>query len=165
MMKKQLFTALLAVFCALWGVNAQQLPDVKVRNQEGDVLQTRSLVDGSTPLIISFWSTTCKPCIKELDAIAEQMEEWLGQAQFRVVAVSVDDARSSSRARSLAAGRGWDEHFILLYDENQDFKRALNVTNTPQVFILDKHGKQVYAHTGYMPGSEAELLEVIEGLE
>lgn len=164
-MKKHYLTALLAAFCAVWSLNAQPLPDVKVRNQEGDIVQTRSLTDDGTPLIISFWSTTCKPCIKELDAIAEQMEEWLGQAQFRVAAVSVDDARSSSRARSLAAGRGWDEHFILLYDENQDFKRALNVTNTPQVFILDKHGKQVYAHTGYMPGSETELLEVIEKLQ
>ncbi len=163
-MKKLCFTALLAV-CGVWGACAQQFPDVKVRNQNGDVVQTRTLVDGRTPLIISFWSTTCKPCIKELDAIAEQMPEWLEQNDFRVAAVSIDDARSSMRARSLAVGRGWDAGFILLYDENQDFKRALNVNNTPQVFVLDKDGKQVYAHTGYMPGGEAELLEVIEGLK
>lgn len=93
------------------------------------------------------------------------MEDWLEEAQFRVAAVSVDDARSASRARSLAVGRGWDAHFTLIYDENQDFKRAMNVTNTPQVFILDKNGKQVYAHTGYMPGGEAELLEVIRKLK
>ena len=59
----------------------------------------------------------------------------------------------------------WDAHFTLIYDENQEFKRAMNVTNTPQVFILDKNGKQVYAHTGYMPGGEAELLEVIRKLK
>lgn len=164
-MKKQCFAALLAVFCALGCVHAQQIPDVKVRNQNGDVVQTRSLADERTPVIVSFWSTTCKPCIKELDAIAEQMEDWLEEAQFRVAAVSVDDARSASRARSLAVGRGWDAHFTLIYDENQDFKRAMNVTNTPQVFILDKNGKQVYAHTGYMPGGEAELLEVIRKLK
>lgn len=70
-MKKQCFAALLAVFCALGCVHAQQIPDVKVRNQNGDVVQTRSLADGRTPVIVSFWSTTCKPCIKELDAIAE----------------------------------------------------------------------------------------------
>ncbi|MFR7709137.1 MAG: TlpA family protein disulfide reductase, partial [Alistipes inops] len=54
---------------------------------------------------------------------------------------------------------------IVLYDKNQDFKRAMNVNMVPHVFVLDGEGKIVYNHTGYTPGSEAELLEVIKGLQ
>ena len=28
------------------------------------------------PIIISFWATWCKPCKKELDAIAENYTDW-----------------------------------------------------------------------------------------
>lgn len=125
----------------------------------------QTLIDGKTPVIISFWSTTCKPCIKELDAISEQMIDWLDEADFRVVAVSVDDSRSISRAKALAASRGWTTDLMVAYDKNQDFKRALNVNVTPHVFIFDKDGKMVYSHTSYLPGGEMELIQKIKTLQ
>ena len=41
----------------------------------------------------------------------------------------------------------------------------MNVTLTPQVFVVDANGKIVYSHTGYTPGSEQELLKTIKGLK
>lgn len=164
-MKKLFYLTILSVLCGIGAASAQQFPNVQVETQDGKMIDTKSLMDGKTPLIVSFWSTTCKPCIKELDAIAEQMPDWLEEANFRVAAVSIDDSRSLSRAKSLAVGRGWKSSLILLYDENQNFKRALNVINTPQVFIFDKTGKMVYSHTGYLPGSEAELIQKIKSLK
>ena len=142
-----------------FSASAQTLPDVKVENQEGKVVSTRDLVDG-TPMIISFWSTTCKPCIAELNAINESLYEWLDEVDMKVVAVSVDDSRTLTRARGMAQGQGWDD-FICLYDKNQDFKRAMNVASTPWVFVVDGEGNIVYSHSGYTPGSEQELFEKI----
>lgn len=164
-MKKIFFLAVTAVLCAFGTVAAQQFPSVQIEDQEGGMVDTRTLIDGKTPVIISFWSTTCKPCIKELDAIVENMPDWLDEADFRVVAVSVDDSRSVARAKSLAAGRGWKSSITLLYDKNQDFKRAMNVNTTPHVFIFDKDGKMVYTHTSYLPGSEEELIDTIISLK
>lgn len=164
-MKKILLLTGLFLSCVAGGVQAQQFTNIQCEGQNSDKIETKTLVDGKTPFIVSFWSTTCKPCIKELDAIYDAMPDWLDEAKFRVVAVSVDDSRSASRARSMAIGHGWKDSFILLYDVNSDFKRALNVTNTPQVFVFDKDGKQVYAHTGYLPGGEAELIKVIKKLQ
>ena len=73
-MKKLLFL-MLAVMVGV-GASAQSLPDVKIENQEGKVISTKSLADG-TPMIISFWSTTCKPCIMELNAINDNLYDWL----------------------------------------------------------------------------------------
>ena len=69
-MKKFMFL-MVALFVGV-NASAQMLPDVKVENQEGKTISIREVVDG-TPMIISFWSTTCKPCIMELNAINESL--------------------------------------------------------------------------------------------
>ncbi len=156
-MKKMLMTLAL-VFVA--SVSMAQVPAINVENGKGEVVNTAKLVDGKTPMIISFWATTCKPCIRELDAINDAYPDWIEEANFRVIAVSTDDNRFASQARALAEGHGWSD-FTVLYDKNQAFMRAMNVTVTPQVFVVDKNGKVVYSHTGYTPGSEQELIETI----
>lgn len=137
------------------------LPDVKVENMEGRQVSVRSLVSGK-PFIISFWGVTCKPCLTELNALNDLMEEWLEEVDFDIVAVSIDDSRFSSRARSMAQGFDWQ--FKAVFDKNQDLKRAMNVTFTPHTFIIDAKGNVVYSHTGYTPGSEQELLEKLKEL-
>lgn len=143
---------------------AAQLPAVKLENRKGETVVTSSLVDGKTPMIISFWAVTCKPCIRELDAINDAMPDWLDEASFRVVAISTDDSRFSAQARAWVEGHGWND-FTVLFDKNQEFMRAMNVSYTPQVFVVDKNGKIVYSHTGYTPGSEQELIDKIKSLK
>lgn len=158
---KKLFITLLSIFAAYTAMG--QLPNVKVENAQGKSIETSTLLDAGKPMIISFWSTTCKPCIQELDAINDQLSDWLEEVDFQVVAVSIDDVRSLGRAKSLPTGRGWDD-FVVLFDKNQELKRAMNVNNPPQVFVLDAEGKIVYSHTGYTPGSEVELFEQVKAI-
>lgn len=160
-MKKLMF--LMLAMMVGFGASAQSLPDVKVENQEGKVISIKDLVDG-TPMIISFWSTTCKPCIMELNAINESLYEWLEEVDMKVVAVSVDDARTVSRARAMTQGQGWDD-YVCVYDKNQDLKRAMNVSLTPHTFVVDGKGNIVASHSGYTPGSEQELFEEIKALK
>ena len=160
-MKKLMF--LMFALVMGFSASAQTLPDVKIENQEGKVVSIREVIDG-TPMIISFWSTTCKPCIMELNAINNNLPDWLEEVNMKVVAVSVDDARTVSRARAMTQGQGWDE-YTCLYDKNQDLKRAMNVSLTPHTFIVDGEGNIVYSHSGYTPGSEEELFEKIKALK
>lgn len=155
-----LFFFLSSVLSDLYG----QIPSVKIENSKNEVINTADFIDKKTPFIISFWATTCKPCILELDAINELMPDWLEDIDFRVIAVSTDDSRSVTRAKALAEGHGWSD-FTMVYDKNQDFMRAMNVTLTPQIFLFDKDGKMVYSHTGYTPGSELKLWEALKKLK
>ena len=139
-----------------------QVPSVTVENVKGETVSTKSLLEDGKPMIVSFWSTTCKPCIMELDAIYDALPDWQEEADFKVVAVATDDSRMLAKAKSFAAGRGWSEDFVLLFDKNKDFMRAMNVSVVPHVFVLDGNGKIVYSHTSYSPGSELELLEAIK---
>lgn len=139
-----------------------QLPSVKVENMSGESVNTTDILEKGVPSIVSFWSTSCKPCIRELDAIYEALPDWLDQVEFQVVAVSTDDNRLLSKARSLAEGHGWSEDYVLFFDKNQDFMRAMNVSVVPHVFVLDEKGKIVYSHTSYIPGNEIELFEAVK---
>lgn len=155
-------TFLLSLAILVSAIAAAQVPSVVVENSKGESFDTRSLLDEGKPMIISFWSTSCKPCIRELDAVYDALPDWLEEADFRVVAVSTDDSRLLAKAKSFSEGRGWGEDFVLLFDKNQDFMRAMNVSVVPHVFVVDSKGKIVYSHTSYVPGNELELFEAIK---
>ena len=156
-------TFLLSITALLITVAASaQVPSVTVENAKGESFDTSLLLKEGTPMILSFWSTSCKPCIRELDAVYDAMPDWIEEADFRVVAVSTDDSRLLAKARSFAEGRGWGEEFTLLFDKNQDFMRAMNVSVVPHVFVIDGKGKVVYSHTAYVPGGEVELFEAVK---
>ena len=156
-------TFLLSLAAALVSfVAAAQVPSVTVETVKGESFDTAKLLEEGTPMIISFWSTSCKPCIRELDAVYDAMPDWLEEADFRVVAVSTDDSRLLAKAKSFAEGRGWGEEFTLLFDKNQDFMRAMNVSVVPHVFVVDGKGNVVYSHTAYVPGGEVELFEAVK---
>ena len=159
-MKK--FFALLCLVFAVSVASAQQLPDVKVENAQGKLVSVRDLSQGK-PMIIAYWSIACKPCIQELNAINDSLAEWREEADLTVVAVSVDDARLKASAKAIASSRGWD--FICVYDENQELKRAMNVSLTPQSFVVDAEGNIVESHSGYTPGSEQLLFDKIVQLK
>lgn len=69
-MKKVFLFAVLLLFGAT--VFAQkELPSVKVESLNGEMMNIRDILSDSIPVVLSFWSTTCKPCITELDAYAD----------------------------------------------------------------------------------------------
>lgn len=155
-MKK--FLSLISLIFAISAASAQQLPDVNVENAQGKVVSVRSLAQGK-PMIIAYWSIACKPCIQELNAINDALADWRKEADVEVVAVSVDDARLKASAKAVASSRGWE--FICVYDENQELKRAMNVSLTPQSYVVDGEGNIIYSHSGYTPGSEQELFDKV----
>ena len=106
---KTFLLSIAAFFVA--AVASAQVPSVTVENAKGESFDTSALLEEGTPMILSFWSTSCKPCIRELDAVYDAMPDWLDEADFRVVAVSTDDSRLLAKARSFAEGRGWGEEF------------------------------------------------------
>ncbi|MBR2948131.1 MAG: TlpA family protein disulfide reductase [Bacteroidales bacterium] len=158
-MKKLLILTLTLIFPIL--ASAQKgLPNVEVTDLEGNVVNIQSVLDEGVPVVISFWYTTCKPCLQELGAINDVYSDWQDEAEFKFIAVSTDDSRSSSKVAPMVRGRGWSD-FTFYLDVNGDLKRAMNVQTQPTVILLDRNGEIVYTHIGYTPGNEEELFEEI----
>ena len=138
------------------------IPSVDVKDINGNIFNTSQISNDGKPIIIDFWSTSCKPCIKELIAIDENYEDWKEETGVKVYAVSIDNTRSVNRVAPLVNGKGWE--FEILLDVNSDFKRAMNVVNIPHTFLLDGNGKVVWQHTSYAEGDEEELYELVKKL-
>ncbi len=161
---KKIVIAIIALCLPFLASAQKSLPNVNVTDLEGNEVNIRSILEDGVPVVLSFWYTTCKPCLQELGAVNDAWSDWQEEASFKFVAVSTDDSRSSSKVAPMVKGRGWSE-FTFLLDVNGDLKRAMNVQTQPTVFLLDKDGKIVYTHIGYTPGNEEELFEQILKLQ
>ena len=151
-MEKYLY-ALLFSLCFSMAVEAQ-VPSVTLKDINGKTVRTDTLSNNGKPFIIDFFATWCKPCQSELEALQELKDEW--QGKFRVIAISVDDARASAKVKSLVKGRRWS--FEVWQDANMELYKAFNLTSIPFVCIVH-NGVVVWKHSGYMPGDEHVVLE------
>lgn len=163
-MVRRLILFVILTLSSVMAMAQKALPNVEVKDIDGNAVNVQSILEEGVPVILSFWYTTCKPCLQELGAVNDAFPDWIEEAEFKVVAVSTDDSRSSAKVKPMVNGRGWTD-FTILLDENGDLKRAMNVQTQPTVFILDKDGNVVYTHTGYTPGSEEELFDQILKLQ
>ncbi len=137
-----------------------KLPSVNIKTLDGETFNTQDIDNDGKPIIISFWALWCKPCKKELDAYNENYEDWVDETGVKIIAVSIDDARSTAKVMPFFNGKGWE--FDVLLDPNGDFKRAMSVNMVPHTFILDGEGNIVYQHTSYYEGLEYEIFEKVE---
>ena len=138
------------------------LPSVQLKDINGKTVNTAELRNNGKPMIISFWATWCKPCIRELKAINEVYADWQDETGVRMIIVSIDDAQNAQKVKPTVDGMGWE--YEVLLDPNGDFKRAMNVQSVPHVFVLDGKGNIVHNNIGYTDGEEAELYELLKKL-
>lgn len=155
------FICLCAVLLfALGNVYAQkEVPNTTIKSISGESVNMDDITKTDGVKILSFWATWCVPCINELDAISEVYDDWKDETNVELIAISTDDSRTKRRIKPLVNGKDWE--YQILVDENQELKRALNISVIPHVVVV-KDGEIVYRHTGYSPGAEDELYDVVK---
>lgn len=139
------------------------MPAIKLTDIEGNQVSTDTLAAPGRPVIVSFFATWCKPCQRELSAIAEVYDEWQEETGVELIAISIDEAQSVNRVKPLVDANSWP--YRVLLDPNGELKRALGVQLIPYVLILDESGNIVYKHNGYTDGAENELLTKLQELK
>lgn len=152
---RNLFVTFMLLVCAL-AANAQ-MPAVTLTDIDGNKVSTDTLSAPGRPVIVSFFATWCKPCMRELSAIAEVYDDWQADTGVELIAISIDEAQTSQRVKPLVDANGWP--YRVLLDPSGELKRALGIQLIPFVMILDEKGQIVYKHNGYTDGAENELLD------
>ena len=161
---KKLLLIFVAVMISTLSIYAQSstfksiLPSITVNTLEGKPIKASEFSNDGKPFVICFWATWCKPCLMELNTMAELYEEWQTETGIKIYAVSIDDARTCPKVKPLVSGSDWDYEVML--DQNSELKRALGVNNPPHTFIVNEKGEIVWQHVGYAPGDEENLIEV-----
>lgn len=141
---------------------SNSLPAIIIKDMNGQSVNFSEYINKGQITVVSFFATWCKPCLAELTNIDNVYEEWQEKYKMRLIAVSVDDSRTAHKVKPFVTSKNWT--YDVLMDGNSDLRRALNVTNPPTTFLIDKQGKIVYTHTGYLEGDELELEKKIAEL-
>ncbi|MAZ54849.1 MAG: alkyl hydroperoxide reductase [Flavobacteriales bacterium] len=161
-MKKILILTAFLSCCLLSESQNRTLPRIDLKTLDNITFNSSEFNNDGKPIVISFWATWCKPCIKELNNIAEVYEDWQEETGVKVIAVSIDDARNMSKVKPKVNALLWD--YEIYCDPNGDFKRAMGVGTVPHTFLLNENKEIVYQHTGYKDGDEYDLFKKIEAL-
>ena len=153
--------SIVAVFllCTIQANAQKEIPNVTIKKLNGSAISMDEITSEKGVKIISFWATWCVPCINELDAINDVYEDWIDETNVELIAIATDDARTKKRIKPLINGKGWE--YKILIDENQDLQRSLNISVIPHVIVI-KDGKIVWRHTGYQPGAEDQLYDIVK---
>jgi len=117
------------------------------------------------PTVIAFWLTTCMPCHRELATYTANYAEWQKQADFRILAISIDFPHRFQQIGEIAREKKFP--FEVYWDRDRLFRSVMpgELNGLPQVFIFDKEGKLAYRHKGFRPGDELELFAKILELQ
>ena len=159
---KHFFVALSLLLTLAGEALAQKLPQITLKDISGKAVRVDTLSNGGKPFIIDFFATWCKPCNRELDAIAEVYEEWQEETGVKLFAVSIDRAQNTNKVKPLVDNHGWT--YDVLLDPNSELRRTFGGELIPYVVICDGEGNVVYKHNGYTDGAEEELIEKVREL-
>lgn len=157
-MFKKICLAAAVAFSALTASAA--LPSVDLKDINGRSVNTAQLSNDGKPMVISFFATWCKPCLRELNAIKDVYSDWQDETGVKLIAVSIDDGQNSQKVKPLVDRFGFE--YDVLLDPNSEFKRQMGVNDIPHVFVIDGEGNIVMSHQGYVDGGEEEILKAVQ---
>ena len=153
-------TLITVLFLSISSVMMAQdrIPNIKLKDMQGKTVSMQEISKDQL-VVVSLWATWCVPCIKELEAIKDVYDEWQEETDVKIYAVSVDDSRTVKRVRPMVNGKDWD--YDIVFDTNNDFKRAVGASAIPMLFVA-KDNEILYRRNGYAPGAEDELYEKLQ---
>lgn len=135
-------------------------PDFTLANLAGENVTLSELLKEG-PVIVDFWATWCKPCIKAFPDLQQVFDNYK-DCGLKVLAVSIDGPKSSSRVGSLIKSKG--NTFEVLLDPSQEVAKKLHVTSVPRTVLINTDGKITYAVTGYRPTNHEQLESAVSAL-
>lgn len=150
---------LILLMCSMNSDEGKRIVPVDLKTLDGKTVNSSTFVNDSAPLILVFWISYHKNPVKELDAIAEHYIEWRNETGVRLIAVAVDDARTSWKVGSVVMKHEWEYDIYL--DPNQDFKRGMNVNDVPHTLVMDKTGTVTWEKVGYTEGDEDVIYKAL----
>ncbi len=140
--------------------SAEPASDFTLRDIDGQSVSLSELK--GKVVVMSFWATWCGPCKEEMPHLQKMYSE-LQEKGLTVLSIATDDARSSSRVKPFIKKNGYA--FPVLLDRDSTVIGTYNPPKTlPYTVVVDQKGDVVKRHSGYNPGDEDDLRQVVEGL-
>ena len=129
-------------------------PDFTLENLDGENVTLSSLL--GRVVILDFWATWCKPCVKTFPGLHELVREYETD-DVALLVVSLD--RVEARARDFLVENGFPTDNVLWgsMEESREVKALYGVIGIPHTFIIDRGGIIRFAgHPARLAGEDID---------
>ena len=154
-MKTRFLFSILIFFSVLYpqvGVSS-----LKLKKINGKTVKLSSYLSKG-PVLINFWATWCAPCKKEMIHL-DRFHRTYSDRGFNVLTINQDTPRSLSKVKSYVRSKKFTFHVAI--DPNQQISKKLNAVLLPTTILVNREGKVLWRHQGYILGDEVEMEEQI----
>ncbi|MSP25193.1 MAG: TlpA family protein disulfide reductase [Myxococcales bacterium] len=115
------------------------VPDFELPDMQGKIVRFSSLRAGK-PVILNFWTKSCKPCLEEMPSLA-QLAQIVGKDGVKVVTISTDDGPDDVRDHLQVVLGGAQVPFEILFDPDAKVVGGMfGTTLFPETWLIDAAG-------------------------
>lgn len=122
-------------------------PDFSLKSMTGENIRLSEM--RGKVVMINFWATWCAPCRKEMPLLNDIYNKH-SKSGFVLMGINIDN--KPKKAEKMAKKLGIN--FPVLFDNTKKVSEAYGVSAMPFTVILDKGGRVIHIHKGYLPGYE-----------
>lgn len=124
-------------------IEGDKCPSFAVKNDKGHMITNKD-IKGKV-VVISFWISTCGPCLKELSRVGPEIIDQYSLEDFLFLAIgSGETAESAKRFRQLS-----EATFPLCYDPTGAVFKKFADNGFPKLFVVDADGIVRMVAEGY----------------
>ena len=139
----------------------RRVPDFELPDINGDKVRFSSFL-GKGPVVLNFWTKTCKPCLEEMPSLA-QFAQIVRKDGVQVVTICTDDGPEDVQDTLAVVLQGASPPFTILFDpETEVVADKFGTSLYPETWLIDKHGVIRARVDGARDWTAAISLEVVE---
>ena len=128
-------------------------PNLTLKKMNGKSVKLSEYLNKG-PVLINFWATWCSPCKKEM-VFLDEFERRYKDNGLSILSISIDSQKSLAHVRSYIRANNYTYDVFL--DPNRQVLNKLNGNLMPTNVLIDKDGKVLWRHYGYIPGDEKNM--------
>jgi len=156
-----MFKKIIIIFAFLFvAISAQEKIDFTAKTLKGKKIKLSQFYKEG-PTLVSFWALWCQPCRKEMTKLNSIYKKYKDKG-FNIIGINLDSPRSTSKVKSYVVSH--KIKFPIVKDPEKELFQLFNGQSIPLLFLLDKTGKIINTHIGYVPGDEKKLEKEITDL-
>jgi peroxiredoxin len=112
-------------------------------------------------VFLNLWATWCGPCREEMPSMETLYDEYKGNNDFVMLAVS-EDTKGKTAVLPYVEKNGY--HFRILLDPENKVGDSYGVSGVPETFIIDRSGRIVAHHMGAFDWSRPDVKSALDEL-
>ncbi len=113
------------------------------------------------PVILDFWATWCKPCLKSMPMLDSLYKKYK-KSHLQVFGICVDTKRSISKAKSIWYSKKLS--YIPLWDWSGEVMKKYGIKSIPTFIIIDSDGHIVFRRKGYKKKEQKVIEDTLKAV-